>query len=164
MENRGLLSKKIIDALEYRIQEEEFSSRLYEQLALWLDDNGYLNTSALYKRYSSEELGHAEWSKAYLLDYGLTPKLRKLEAPDVDVSTLQDVFDLTLEHELDITRQCEELASLAMKESNHVLYSLAAKYCAEQHEEIGKAITNLDILALSNDMLVVDTYIGEKIL
>jgi ferritin len=162
MEKGKLLDKKIVEALEYRIQQEEFSSRLYHQLALWLDDNGFLNTAEVYKVYSEEEYKHAGWAKSFLLDYGLTPKLQALPAPDVEVSTLKDVFDITLEHELEITRQCEELANLAMKLNNHVLYTLAGQYCKEQHEEIGKAITNLDILALSNDMLIVDHYIGDK--
>ena len=49
MDKSNLLSKKIVDTLNYRIQQEDFSSRIYEQLALWLNDKGYLNTSSLYK-------------------------------------------------------------------------------------------------------------------
>jgi len=88
----------------------------------------------------------------------------KLESPEMEISGLQDVFDVTLEHELGITKQCEDLATLALKESNHVLYQLASKYCKEQQEEIGKSITNLDILKLSSDMLIIDHYIGDKLL
>ena len=164
MDKTNLLSKKIVDTLNYRIQQEDFSSRLYEQLALWLNDNGYLNTSKLYERYSSEESNHSDWAKSFLLDYGVTPTLMKLESPEMEVNSLQDVFDVTLEHELEITRQCEELATTALKEGNHVLYHLASKYCGEQQEEIGKAITNLDILKLSSDMLIIDHYIGDKLL
>jgi ferritin len=164
MDKSNLLSKKIVDTLNYRIQQEDYSSRLYEQLALWLNDNGYLNTSLLYKRYASEESNHANWAKSFLLDYGVTPCLMKLESPEMEISGLKDVFEVTLEHELDITRQCEELAIMALKEGNHVLYVLASKYCAEQQEEIGKAITNLDIFKLSTDMLIIDHYVGDKLL
>ena len=164
MDKSNLLSKKIVDTLNYRIQQEDFSSRLYEQLALWLNDNGYLNTSSLYKRYASEESNHADWAKSFLLDYGVTPTLLKLESPEMEISGLKDVFEVTLEHELEITKQCEELATTALKEGNHVLYHLASKYCGEQQEEIGKAITNLDILKLSSDMLIIDHYIGDKLL
>lgn len=162
MEKTNILSKKVIDTLNYRIQQEEFSSRIYEQMALWLNDNGYLNTAKVYKVYASEEANHSDWAKSFLLDYGVTPTLLPLQSPDMGVGSLLDVFEATLEHELEITKQCEELATTALKENNHVLYSLALKYCGEQQEEIGKAITNLDILKLSNDMLVVDNYIGEK--
>jgi len=87
-----------------------------------------------------------------------------LSSPVIELNTLQDVFEATLEYELLITKECEELASEALKLNNHILYSLALKYCKEQQEEIGKAITNLDILALSNDMLIIDNYIGETLL
>ena len=82
----------------------------------------------------------------------------------MEISGLKDVFEVTLEHELEVTKQCEDLATLALKEGNHVLYALASKYCAEQQEEIGKAITNLDILKLSTDMLIIDHYVGDKLL
>lgn len=164
MDKTTLLSKKIVDILNYRIQQEDFSSRIYEQLSLWLNDKGYLNTSKLYERYSSEELNHSDWAKSFLLDYGITPTLMKLESPEMEISSLQDVFDVTLEHELDITRQCEELASTALKEGNYVLYNLALKYCGEQQEEIGKSLELLDILKLSSDMLIIDHYIGDKLI
>lgn len=153
-----MLDKKLIEALEYRIQQEELSSRIYEQMSLWLNDNGFLNISKVYATYSQEELKHASWAKDFLLNYGLTPNLKALLAPELELNSLEDVFQQTLEHEQNITKQCEEMASLALKEANHGLYALASKYCAEQVEEIGKAITNLDILKLSKDMLVVDSY------
>lgn len=164
MDKSKLLDKKIVDILNYRIQQEEFSSRLYEQISLWLNNEGFLNCSELYKKYANEELVHAQWSKSYLLDYGLTPTLQTLQSPEMEISGLKDVFEMTLEHELEVTKQCEELASTALKEGNHVLYHLASKYCGEQQEEIGKAITLLDIFKLSTDMLIIDHYVGDKLL
>ena len=164
MEKSNLLSKKIVDTLNYRIQQEDFSSRIYEQLALWLNDKGYLNTSSLYKRYASEESNHADWAKSFLLDYGITPCLLKLESPEMEINSLQDVFDVTLEHELEVTRQCEELASIALKENNFVLYTLALKYCAEQQEEIGKSLELLSLFELTKDTLMLDTYVGKNLL
>jgi ferritin len=82
----------------------------------------------------------------------------------MELSTVLDVFEAALEHELLISKQCNELAIMALKESNHILYQLASKYCAEQQEEIGKTVTLLDILKMSSDMLVVDHYIGDKLL
>lgn len=162
--NRKILNDKIVELLNYRIEQEEFSSRLYEQMSLWLDNKGYLNCKTLFKQYADEELKHAGWAKSYLLDYGVTPCLHKLDSPEMELESLEDVFNATLEHEQLVTSQCEDLASTALKEGNHVLYALASKFCAEQQEEIGKAITLLDILSLSKDMLVVDNYIGNKLL
>ena len=164
MEKSNLLNKGVIDALNYRIQQEEHSSRIYEQLSLWLNNKGYLNFSKLFKKYADEEMIHAGFSKSYLLDYGITPCLQSLPSPEMEIEGLLDVLEAAYDHELLVTKQCEDLATLALKESNHVLYQLAAKYCAEQQEEIGKVITNLDIYKLSTDMLVIDAYVGENLL
>ena len=155
-----LLDKKCIETLNYRIQQEEDSARLYEQCSLFLDNMGMKNLSALYKKYADEEMGHAKWSKSYLLDYRITPELRQLKDVDRSYSTVKEILDITLEHELEITRQVTELAELALQEGNHVLYALASKYCAEQQEEIGKATTNLDIFALTTDLLIFDSKVG----
>lgn len=164
MEKSKILNSKVVDTLNYRIQQEDYSSRLYEQLSLWLNDNGYLNTSLLYKRYASEESNHADWAKSFLLDYGVTPTLLKLESPEMEISGLKDVFEVTLEHELTITRQCEDLANQALQERNHVLYALALKYCAEQQEEIGKSLELISLLKLTTDNLILDTYVGKNLL
>jgi ferritin len=165
MENKSkLLNDKVIETLNYRIQQEEHSSRIYEQLSLWLNNKGYLNFAELFKKYADEELVHAGFSKSYLLDYGITPCLQPLPSPEMEIESLLDVLEAAYDHELLVTKQCEDLASLALKEGNHVLYQLALKYCAEQQEEIGKSITNLDIYKLSTDMLIIDHYVGEKLL
>lgn len=162
--NRKLLNDKVVEALNYRVQQEEHSSRIYEQLSLWLNNHGFLNFAEIFKKYSEEEMKHAGWSKSYLLDYGVTPCLRPLPSPEMEIETLLDVLEAAYDHELLVTQQCEELASVALKEGNHVLYALASKFCAEQQEEIGKTITNLDIYKLSTDMLLIDHYAGEKLL
>jgi len=164
MEKSSLLNRSVIDALNYRIQQEEHSSRIYEQLSLWLSNKGYLNFSKLFKNYSDEEMVHAGFAKSYLLDYGITPCLTSLPSPEMEIGGLIDVLEAAYDHELLVTKQCEDLATSALKEANHVLYQLALKYCTEQQEEIGKSITNLDIYKLSTDMLVIDAYVGENLL
>lgn len=159
-----LLDKKVIETLNYRIQQEEDSARLYEQISLWFDNKGMINLSKLYKKYADEENVHAGWSKSYLLDHRITPELRVLKKVDNEFADVKQILELTLSHELEVTRQVTKLAELALNEDNHVLYTLASKYCAEQQEEHGKATTNLDIFALTSDLLIFDNYIGENIL
>lgn len=163
-DRNNLLDKKVVEALNYRIEQEEISARIYELISLWFNNLGYKNLAALYKKYADEEMNHAGFSKSYLLDYGYTPELRTLSAPDMSYSSCKEVFQLTLDHELEVTRQCTELASLALKEGNHVLYALASRYCAEQQEEIGKVVNLLDIEALTSDKLILDTYVGQNLL
>jgi ferritin len=161
-----MLTSKIIEQLNYRIQQEEFSSRLYKQMSLWLNDEGFINLSKIYNKYSQEELDHASWAADFLLAHGIKPDLKELNAPNdiYEISSLKDILDLILSHEKEITNQCNDLASLALKENSHTLYSLASKYCHEQVEELEKAITFLDIYSKTKDELFYDHYIGENYL
>jgi len=162
MEN--LLSKEAISDLTYRINQEEFSSRLYEDMSLWFEDKGYINFAKLYKKYSLEELTHAEWAKDFLLSFKVKPQLQEIQSPESSYECCGDILEATLEHEAIISKQCQELSIKALKRGEIMLHSLAMKYCAEQVEEMNKAYSILDISRLTTDMLVLDNYIGEKYL
>ena len=84
-EHSPLISKKTIDLLQYRIQEEEMSVRIYLSMAMWLENEGYVNASKLWKKYSAEENTHADWAREYLLSFGVlpdTPELKKVNIFD----------------------------------------------------------------------------------
>ena len=156
---KTLLKKEIIADLNYRIQQEEFSSRLYKQMSLWFGNNGYAHLSQLYTKYATEEMNHASWAEGFLLNHGIMPELKPLQSPYAKYDSCMDILEETLKHELDITKQCETLASTALKAGSYTLYSLAIKYCAEQIEEVGKAIDIIDHAMLTKDLLVLDNYI-----
>jgi ferritin len=138
------LNKKIIEALNYRIQQEEASSRIYEQFALWLDNAGFKNFAKLYYKYAKEELKHSRFAKDHLLAFGVEPMLTKLPEPDYEFNSLRDILELTLEHEQEITRQCNELTKLAAGLDDFPTMTLGLKFCAEQVEELDKAQTFVD--------------------
>lgn len=162
--DKQLLSKTIIDAMNFRIQQEEHSARLYEQMMLWFKDKGYKNLAKLYEGYVADERSHADWAKSFLLDYNLQPELKPLPSPYAEYSSCMDIFEATLEHEILVTEQVTELTNLAEKEGNRVLFALGLKYTAEQQEELGKSYDIISVAKLTTDMLVLDSYIGENYL
>jgi len=145
------LNKKIVDLLNYRIQQEEHSSRIYEQFALWLDDKGFKNFAALYYKYAHEELAHAKFAKDHLLAFGVQPELTKLPAPDMQFDSLKEILNLTLEHEQEITKQCNGLTKTAAALDDFPTMTLGMKYCAEQVEELDKAQTFVDMIETFGD-------------
>ncbi len=161
---KQLLSKEAVSSLELRIQHEEFSSRLYEDMSLWFDDKGYKNLSKLYKKYSDEELTHAGWAKQFLLSYKIKPCLKPLQSPESEYAGCKAILEATLAHETMITKECEALSLDALKRSEMTLHSLGMKYCAEQIEEMDKAYTLLDVYALSTCDLLFDQYVGDNLL
>lgn len=156
----SLLDSKIVEALNYRIQQEELSARIYLQMSLWLDNMGYKNLAKLYKEYEQEERDHVGWATDFLLSFGIMPELKSLPSPTMEFSSCMELLEATLEHERDILKQCEELASKALVEfKNFSLHHLALKFCTEQVDEVGKALDIIDHAKLTNDMLVLDHYV-----
>lgn len=133
-----VITPKIVDLLNYRIEQEEYSSRMYLSMSMYLNDKGYVGAAKLWKKYSDEELTHAKLAYDFLLDMGLQPKVPALSAPPQDFDGLADIIYLSYDHEIEIYRQCSELAKAAMAEGNMMLYPLAIKLTGEQQEELGK--------------------------
>lgn len=141
-----LLSDACITLLNYRIEQEEFSSRLYLSMSMWLNDNGYKHSAALWKKYSDEEQSHADWAKDYLLAMGIQPATPALAAPGDTYASLPEIIRKSYKHEVEVTMQCKALADKAMAGGDHMLYTLAEKYLTEQIEEHDKMQNLIDQL------------------
>lgn len=140
------INRDVIELLNYRIQQEEESARLYHSMSLWLNDKGYVGASKQWEEDSKGEMLHAQWAKDFLLDMGIQPKLSKLVEPPRSFSGLKQIIEDSYNHEVEVTEQCNELAKYAARSGNHLLYQLTIKYLQEQQEELGKLQTLLDKL------------------
>lgn len=138
------LSEKLVELVNYRIQEEEYSSRLYLSMSNWLNYNGYTGASKLWKKYSVEELEHAGAFYHYMLELDHLPVTPGLEQPPQSFLSLPDIIRLSYEHEKEVTMQIEELAKAAFEESNFMTLEIAQRYLREQVEELGKLNRWLD--------------------
>lgn len=164
MERKDLLSPEAVEALEFRIQKEEFSARLYEDMHLWFEDKGFTNLAKVYKEYSDEEWEHAGWAKKFLLSYGYKPTLKPLASPEVGYESCTEILEATLEHELQVSEECRKMTIEALKRGEVELHTLGLKFVEEQIDEVDKAINFLDIRKLTNDELIFDDYIGKHYL
>jgi ferritin len=154
-----LLSQDCQDMLNYRIEQEEFSSRLYLSMSLWLNDNGYKNSAALWKKYSDEEMSHADWSRTYLLSMGVQPITPALKAPGDSYIGLPDIIRKSFDHEVEVTKQCKALADKAFSGGDHMLYTLTHKYLAEQVEEHDKMQNHIDqLVAFGEDKIALRLF------
>ncbi len=127
-----LISEKSIELLQFRIHEEEMSVRVYLAMSIWLDSNGHKNAAKLWKKYSNEEINHAEKARQYLLALNVVPEIPQLEAPKSEFTSISDVLKTTYDFMAEITKQLNTLASHAQEEGDHMLYNLAQWYLRDQ--------------------------------
>ena len=158
----ALIEKNIIDLLQYRIEQEEQSSRIYVAMSEWLKLKGYSNASKLWADYSLEELSHAGWAKNHLQALNILPITPKQEQPEVNFKGLPQIIALSYKHEIEITNQCKELTSTCLKEGDLMTFGLAQKYVEEQVGEIEKMQFWLDNLEQFGDSQVSLRLLDEK--
>lgn len=142
-----LLSEDCLNLLNYRIQQEEYSSRIYLAMSMWLSNNGYINAAKLWKKYSDEELVHADFAREYLLSMGVQPATPKLDQPQETFTGFPEIIRMSYDHEIEVTKQIKELADASFKKADHMLYQLTLKYLNEQVEEHNKTQDLVDQLA-----------------
>jgi len=143
----AIISEKIIKLMNYRIQQEEVSSRIYKAMSVWLEYNGFTGAAKLWQKYSDEERVHMEWAYKYLLDLNIRPETPSLPEPQTEFNKgLPQIIALSYQHEIDITNQCKALAKAAYDEGDFLALPLALRYCNEQVEELAKTQGWLDKL------------------
>jgi ferritin len=143
-----LISQLCIDALNYRIQQEELSSRIYLSMSMWLNNKGYTGAAQLWRKYSNEELIHADWARDYLLSFGVEPGTPALEKQTSSFEGLPEIIKKSFDHEVEVSKQIKQMADHAMKIADHMLYELCLKYLKEQVEEHNKMQTWIDKLEI----------------
>ena len=130
-----MLSAATIDRLNKQINLEQYSSNLYLQMSAWCDHQGYTGCTAFLRQHASEELLHMNKLFDYVCETGALAILGALEAPQAQYKSLAEVFELTYQHELSITKSINGLVAAALAEQDFSTFLFLQWYVSEQHEE-----------------------------
>lgn len=160
----GLIPSELVKLLNYRINQEEASSRLYYAMYEWLDNKGYFGAAKLLKNWSEEEMYHAGWARKFLESYGYLPEVGALKEPRTNFESFKDIFKMSLEHEIEISEQCNDLAVKAADLGCYYVMPLALRYVGEQTDELEKTTNWVDRIALVADdpreLMLIDREMG----
>lgn len=157
-----LLTEECEQYLNYRVQQEEYSARIYLSMAMWLENEGYLGAGKLWKKYSDEEMLHANDARTYLLSMGVQPITPMLEAPSQVYSGLPEIIKKSYEHEIEVTTQIKDLSTHALSINDHMLYTLGQTYLKEQVEEHNKMQNWIDRLSAFGEDKLALRFLDEE--
>jgi ferritin len=157
-----LLTEEGEEFLNYRVQQEEYSARIYLSMAMWLENEGYLGAGKLWKKYSDEEMLHANDARTYLLSMGVQPITPMLEAPEQSYKGLPEIIKKSYDHEIEVSSQIKELSSYAMSIGDHMLYTLGQTYLKEQVEEHNKMQNWMDRLSAFGEDKLALRFLDEE--
>lgn len=161
------MKEVIYKALNDQIRHELFSSHLYLSIASYFENIPLEGFYKWFRKQADEEHEHAMKIYDYLLDRNLHVHMQAIERPPVEFKSIEECFQLALEHEKKVTHWIHQLYELAWTEGDHATHVFLQWFITEQVEEEKNATDNLDqIMFAGNDpaaILVLDQNFQKKI-
>jgi ferritin len=144
-----MLSKKLLDALNKQINDEYYSSYIYQAMVAYFEDKNLDGCAHWMKMQAEEEHLHALKIFDYVVERGGRVELFAIAEPPKEWDSPRAAFESALEHEKYMTDLISKLADLAIDERDHATNNLMQWYVSEQVEEE----SNVDDILKKLDMM-----------
>jgi ferritin len=143
-----MISPNITKLLNQQIHHEATASNVYLAMASWAEVNGYEGISLFLYQHSEEEREHMLKLFHYINERGGKAEVPTLAAIKSDFSSVNEVFQSLLEHEVMVSNEINKLVEASLAEKDFTTHNFLQWYVAEQMEEERLARTMLDKLSL----------------
>lgn len=139
--------------LRDQIRNEFTASQQYTAVAVFLDDEDLPQLAAHFYAQALEERNHAMAIVQYLLDSGQRVAIPGVGEVRNDFSTVEDVVELALAQEKEVTAQVTTLARTARDEGDYLGEQFMQWFLKEQVEEVASMTTLLTVVRRAGDNL-----------
>lgn len=132
---KSSLSEDIENVLNAQVKVEAHASALYLAMSSWCDDQGLDNSANWFANQADEERAHMLKLFNYINDRGgraVSPEITNIPT---DFESFRGVFEQTLEQEMFVTEQFNNIADKCMQAKDYVTFNFLQWFLAEQVEE-----------------------------
>ncbi len=144
--------KQIEKALNEQISKEANSSQLYLSMANWAEQNGLSGISQFLYMHADEERMHMLKLIKFVNERGGKARIPSLKEPKNNFSTIEELFNDLLSHEIMVTNSINQIVHLCIELKDYTTHNFMQWYVAEQLEEEALARSILDkIKLIGND-------------
>jgi len=161
-----MLSKAMLKALNDQINEELFSSYLYQSMSAWFSSQNLNGFAHWFQLQAKEEWGHGMKIYNYIHLQRGQIILEAIKQPQSVWKSPLDVFEAGFKHEQHITACFTELVSKAQKDKDNATLNFLQWYVSEQVEEEATFDSILHTLRLIGDhmgsMFMMDKTLGKR--
>jgi len=166
-EGHIMISETLAKALSDQVNTEMYSAYLYLNMSACVEAEGLKGCAHWLFIQAKEEMAHAMHIYQYVLDRGAVPAFSAIEQPPSDFAGVKEIFDRVYAHERVITKCINNIATLAMKESDHACYQFIMWYVNEQVDEESTAsdmVTKLKFIDGNTGLLLnFDADLGARV-
>lgn len=132
---KSSLTEEIENILNAQIKVEAHSSSLYLAMSAWCDDQGLDNASRFFAKQSDEERAHMLKIFNYISSRGGKPISPEVTNIPQDFESFRGVFEQTLEQEMFVTEQFNNIAAKCQQVKDYVTFNFLGWFLEEQVEE-----------------------------
>jgi len=143
-----MLKPEIEKVLNKQIELEASSSQYYLAMATWCESKGLQGTSNFLYHHSDEERMHMLKLVKFITERGGQVIIPALVQPPTAFDSIEAVFQLVLEHELNVTESINNIIDVCLSVKDYTTHNFMQWYVSEQLEEEALARTILDKLRL----------------
>ncbi len=134
-----MLSQKLQDAINDQIAFEIYSALTYKAMQAYFEAEDLPGFANWMDVQYQEELFHANKFFTYVCDAGGRASMLPIQGARNDYASPLEAFQVTLEHEQEVTSRIGKLMDLARQENDHAAQIMLQWFITEQVEEEASA-------------------------
>lgn len=146
---RFSINIKSMDLLNGQIKMEAHASATYLAMASWCEQNGFFTSAKFYYKQSSEEREHMMKIFKFLVDIGGSPVSPDVSNINHDYSSIVDIFESTLDHEIAVTKSIHNIVLKARALGDITTERFLDWFVLEQVEEENTIRDILDMIEIT---------------
>ena len=130
-----MISDKIEEMLNEQFNREMYSAHLYLSICSYFETQDLEGFAHFFRLQAQEELGHAMKQFDYVHRVDGRIEMKEIPAPQSEFASIMDAFQVTLEHEREITHHINHLAKTSLEVGDLATYTFLQWFIQEQVEE-----------------------------
>jgi len=156
-----------MDMLNNQIKMEAHASATYLAMASWCEQNGFFTSAKFFRKQSGEEREHMMKIFDFLIDVGGSPYSPEVTNINHDYSSIVEVFESTLDHEIAVTKSIHNIVIKSRELGDIATERFLDWFVMEQVEEENTIRDILDMISVTGTegvgLQLIDDHVGNWI-
>jgi len=159
-----LISENLAKAFSQQVGNEFGASLQYVAIATHFDLEALPQLAVHFYKQAEEERDHAMRFVKYLVDADARVAIPAVPAPKGKFNSAEEAVKLSLDWELEVTRQINRIVEMAKKEDDYTTDTFLQWFVKEQLEEVSSMDQLLKVIqrAGEKNLLRVEEYLARK--
>lgn len=156
-----LISEKLAKAMNDQVGRELGASNQYVNIAAYFDSESLPELAAFFYRQADEERTHAMKFVHYIVEAGGKVAVPGVEESLAAIDSAEHAAKLSLEWELEVTNQINDLMKQAVGETDFIAQDFLRWFVTEQLEEVSTMDQLLSVIRRAGEggLLFVEDYL-----